>query len=417
MPPRRPVQCRLHSTSYRGPAIPLSDTLADFVPTDPGYAPFGWGMLRGLNMLPVALVLWIATVWSLETIAQTLAFSGWPRKAAPWQELAGLLGAQSARFGVIVAAFLPMLALLVSAVNRTVAHARVWQTIALALAVIGGSLAFSLVWRAGTCALGTVEGSAQTCERLSLTWWWGASVFRAALWGGLVALLLAAQRRDNASSRALLGSRLARLNARRQETEARLQSLQAQVEPHFLFNTLAHIDRLLQMDRPQGRSMLRSLTGYLRAALPLMRERDSTLERELALTRSYLEVQRIRMGDRLQAEIDMPPELAGVQVPPMMVLTLAENSVKHGLGQKREGGTLRIACCAKADRLEVTVEDDGAGLKIGGGGGRGLANVRARLTAMHGPAAELDICNREGGGAIARLTMPLQFSLRAADGA
>ena len=152
--------------------------------------------------------------------------------------------------------------------------------------------------------------------------------------------------------------------------------------------------------------MLQSLTAYMRSALPQMRQADSTLASELALTRSYVEVQQIRMGERLRVEVDVPAALMEARVPAMTVLTLAENAVKHGLGPKREGGTLRIEASRQGDMLEVAVCDDGVGLQLGAGTGHGLSNTRSRLEAAYGSHAALAIENRAEGGVRAALLLP-----------
>jgi sensor histidine kinase YesM len=144
-----------------------------------------------------------------------------------------------------------------------------------------------------------------------------------------------------------------------------------------------------------------------------MRDPESTLGRELALTRAYLEVQQIRMGDRLRVEIDVPHALLGAPLPSMMMLTLAENAIKHGLGPKRGGGLLRIVANLRNERLEVAVIDDGVGLRIGAGTGHGLSNTRARLASLFGVRATLEIENNAGGGVRAALLLPLQPTRRA----
>ena len=167
--------------------------------------------------------------------------------------------------------------------------------------------------------------------------------------------------------------------------EARLQVMQAQVEPHFLFNTLAHVQRLYQTDPARGRSMLDSFCGYLRAALPQMRGNGSTLGREVELARAYLDTHRIRMGRRLRFEIEIPNELLAAAFPPMMLLSLVENAIKHGLNPLREGGSIRTVAASDDGVLRVTVTDTGIGLSTaayGGGDGVGLSNIRARLAAI-----------------------------------
>ena len=166
-----------------------------------------------------------------------------------------------------------------------------------------------------------------------------------------------------------------------QMLEARLQVMQAQVEPHFLFNTLAHVQRLYQIDPARGRSMLDSFCGYLRAALPQMRGNRSTLGREVELARAYLEMQRIRMGRRLRFEIAIPEELLVAAFPPMMLLSLVENAIKHGLNPLREGGSIRIVAASDDGVLRITVADTGAGLSTA------VYGARRRRRAFQHPLA------------------------------
>ena len=199
-----------------------------------------------------------------------------------------------------------------------------------------------------------------------------------------------------------------RLALDREMAAARLQVLQAQIEPHFLFNTLANVRRLYQTDSATGRDMLDNLMRYLEVALPRMRDEHSTLGRESALIESFLNVQKIRMGRRLTFEIDIPTELQALAVPPMMLLTLVENALKHGLNPLPEGGLVRISAAIANGQLVLAVGDTGRGFGEGtSGGGTGLANIRARLGAMFGTAASLGLVGNSPRGITATLTMPL----------
>ena len=187
---------------------------------------------------------------------------------------------------------------------------------------------------------------------------------------------------------------------------ARLQVLQAQIEPHFLFNTLANVRRLYATDPVTGESMLGNLMAYLAVALPRMRAPDSTLGREAALTEAYLGVQGIRMGRRLAFEFDIAEWLRTARMPPMMLLTLAENAIKHGLGSLPEGGCVRVSADVAAGRLRIKVADSGVGFVEASGGGTGLANIRARLDTLYGTAAELTIELNQPRGVIATIVLP-----------
>jgi len=192
-----------------------------------------------------------------------------------------------------------------------------------------------------------------------------------------------------------------------QQLATRLRLLQAQVEPHFLFNTLSNVRRLCQTDASAGRAMLGQLTRYLRAALPKMRAHETSLAEEIDLVSAYLGVQKIRMGERLQTTIDAPQPLLAARVPPMMLATLVENAVKHGVGPLAEGGAIRIKAEKAADALKLTVADTGRGFTGTSGSGVGLANIRARLAALYGERAALRLEANAPRGVAAVITLPL----------
>jgi signal transduction histidine kinase len=191
-----------------------------------------------------------------------------------------------------------------------------------------------------------------------------------------------------------------------QMDEARLQVLQAQIEPHFLFNTLANVRRLYQSDQAAGETMLDNLMRYLAVALPEMRSADTTIGREAALIESFLNIQRIRMGSRLTFEIDVPEALRDTRIPPLMLLTLVENAIKHGLNPLPEGGSVRVRARAEDGRLRLQVVDTGQGFTKSSGGGTGLANTRARLHALYGPEAELALTLNQPRGVTATIALP-----------
>jgi LytS/YehU family sensor histidine kinase len=186
----------------------------------------------------------------------------------------------------------------------------------------------------------------------------------------------------------------------------RLRVLLAQIEPHFLFNSLANLRRLLRIDSDAGQAMLADLMRYLEVALPRMRAEHSTLGREAELVRAFLAVHQVRMGARLQVEVDVPAPLEPVPMPPMMLLTLVENALKHGLNPLPEGGTIRVAASTGEGKLTVSVTDTGRGLVPGSGGGTGLANIRGRLRAAYGAAASLSLQLNQPRGVVATIELP-----------
>ena len=195
---------------------------------------------------------------------------------------------------------------------------------------------------------------------------------------------------------------------KRRLAEAELKTMQAQVEPHFLFNTLASVDYLIETDPARASRMQKNLIQYLRAAVPQMRQASSTLGQEMALCRAYLEILKVRMDDRLQFAIALPAGLSSAAFPPMMLQTLVENSIKHGLEPKPEGGSLTLSADVVDGNLRVAVSDTGLGFGAAGlaGGGVGLSNVRERLQALFGARGRLSIEPNSPGGTIATLVVP-----------
>lgn len=193
----------------------------------------------------------------------------------------------------------------------------------------------------------------------------------------------------------------------KQMVVAQLKTMQAQVEPHFLFNTLATVQHLVEVDPPRASLMLGSLIAYLRAALPQMREAGTTVAREFALARAYLEVLQVRMGNRLLFRLDLPPTLADRSMPPMMLISLVENAIKHGLEPVEAGGQIDISARETGSELHIEVIDTGAALDPAAKGGTGLSNIRERLQALYGNQARLAIEEQRPQGVVARIELPV----------
>jgi signal transduction histidine kinase len=240
-------------------------------------------------------------------------------------------------------------------------------------------------------------------------WPWAVGVL--ALWtliGGLGYALVHFAQEDEQARRRLAEEQLAQQALAAQMTQARLSALQAQIEPHFLFNTLANVKRLYETAPGRGREMLSGLIDYLRAALPTMRQSGSTLRRELELARSYLTILQMRMGERLRFAIDAPPALLEAEVPPLVLGTLIENALKHGLAPLPQGGSIEIRAAGEAGQLRLEVRDTGRGFSGSGGSGVGLANTRSRLAALYGGAATLALAANDPSGVVATVVLPLR---------
>ncbi|MBI5717945.1 MAG: histidine kinase [Burkholderiales bacterium] len=244
--------------------------------------------------------------------------------------------------------------------------------------------------------------------QFTVLWVLGSALIKATYKGRMQAERQAARATETAESESL----------KRQVIEARMAAMQAQVEPHFLFNTLASIDHLIETDPARASQMQRNLIALLRASMPTMREaagggpgtsnglRD--LGRELAVIRPYLEILKVRMEERLATEIDVPEGLHSAEFPPMMVQTLVENAIKHGLEPKPEGGKLSVRAQIVHGKLQVVVADTGLGFgkAATAGTGVGLANIRERLQLLYGPKASLTVAENSPSGTVVTITVP-----------
>lgn len=195
-----------------------------------------------------------------------------------------------------------------------------------------------------------------------------------------------------------LGFQLERSELEREAVAARLALLQAQVTPHFLFNTLANIQALVDSRSPRASDVLRSLTTYLRAAVPRLDQRDATVDDEVVLVRAYLELMHMRMPDRLVFTLVVDPAAERVPCPPMTLLTLVENAVRHGIDPSEEGGRIDVLIERREGRCHVVVSDTGVGLQHSDAGtGTGLSSLRERLKLAFGPDARLQVTGVAGG--------------------
>jgi len=195
---------------------------------------------------------------------------------------------------------------------------------------------------------------------------------------------------------------------KRQVVEARMAAMQAQVEPHFLFNTLASIDHLIETDPSRASRMQKNLIALLRASMPVMREKSTNLGRELDVVRPYLEILKVRMEERLQPQITVPEGLYSADFPPMMLQSLVENAIKHGLEPKAEGGALTVGAEVIHGKLHVSVADTGVGFAKAAtaGTGTGLTNIRERLKLIYGDAGELKIAENTPTGTRVTIVVP-----------
>lgn len=237
---------------------------------------------------------------------------------------------------------------------------------------------------------------------LALLWILASVIIKLTYKGQLLARAEAAQANEFAEAESL----------KRQLAEARMATMQAQVEPHFLFNTLASIEHLIETDPPRAGRMQRALIELLRATMPTLRDGGATtlrtLGQEQAVIEPYLAILKMRMDDRLETELDIPEGLRSAECPPMVLQMLVENAIKHGLEPKPEGGMLRVQAAVMDGALQLTVADSGVGLAPDweAGQGTGLKNIRERLNLRYGPAAHLRVEAGEGGGTRVVVRLP-----------
>jgi signal transduction histidine kinase len=355
--------------------------LTDASPTEPN-------VLDGYtsrSVVPAVLVFWLA--WAGARL--------WWGYATPWLALTAQLW---------VAYALPWLALWALRARQRGNNVG-WSTIA--LVCVGASLL-------GAIASLPLAIDFLPTRLLSPEWW----LRRGALpWGFGLLLhfpgLLIRRREWRRHQGRLAGAEQATAMAElaRQITLAELKTLQAQVEPHFLYNTLASLQYLIRRNPALADEMLTRLHDYLRLALPTMRAPMSTLSRELELARAYLGIMKLRLGNRFEFNITLPPELTAVPIAPMMVATLVENAVKHGIEPKVGDGHIAITALRVGPHLRIEVRDNGQGLAQGApataGQGVGLANLRDRLTSIYGDAARLHIATGANGqGVVASIQVP-----------
>jgi signal transduction histidine kinase len=191
--------------------------------------------------------------------------------------------------------------------------------------------------------------------------------------------------------------------------EAQLRMLQAQIEPHFLFNTLANVQSLIDASPATAKKMLALFNDYLRASLARTRGSKGTVQQEFDLLAAYLGILQIRMGERLAFRLDCPTDLRDCAFPPMLLQPLIENAVRHGLEPKVEGGEVTVTVSRTGGWLRLEVRDNGLGLPASvSGHGVGLSNVRERLSSLYDGKARFELCGQAGGGTLARLELPLQ---------
>ena len=273
----------------------------------------------------------------------------------------------------------------------------IFQTIMVGAALLIGTLIGSFV-----ATLVSGLSTSDVFERHALI----QLLFLGVMFGSIIAYIFSSRAQIADSEARIQEEKIKRLTSEKKEAEANLKLLQAQIEPHFLFNTLSNVLSLLDTDSEKGKSMLVDFIQYLRASLSKIREQNATLGQELEMIQAYLSIFKVRMGDRLHYKIDLPENLKASTFPPMLIQPLVENAIKHGLEPKIDGGEIFINGEAKDGVLRLEVIDTGDGFKNGKIVGMGLSNVRERLQSLYGHNGRLILEEHQPYGLKATIEVP-----------
>jgi sensor histidine kinase YesM len=231
-------------------------------------------------------------------------------------------------------------------------------------------------------------------------------LFLGVMFGSIITYFFSSREQIAESQAQIQEEKIKRLTSEKKAAEANLKLLQAQIEPHFLFNTLSNVLSLLDTNSQKGKSMLVDFIQYLRASLSKIRQEQATLGQEMDMIRAYLSIFKVRMGDRLQYRIDLPENLKAISFPPMLIQPLVENAIKHGLEPKVDGGEILISGIEKNGLLRLAVVDSGDGFIEGRESGMGLANVRERLQSLYGESGRLILEENQPHGLKATIEVP-----------
>jgi len=236
------------------------------------------------------------------------------------------------------------------------------------------------------------------------------SLFRiiilAITFGIVISYFFISKLRLKASKEEIQQERIKRLSSEKETLEANLRLLQAQIEPHFLFNTLSNVLSLIDTNPTDGKSMLVDLIHYLRTSLSRTLPDQTTLDQEIEMIKAYLNIQKLRMGDRLHFRIELPDAVRQIPFPPMLLQPLVENAIKHGLEPKMEGGEIMIKVVEKDDLIRIEVTDTGSGFSSFHNTGVGIGNVRERIKLLYGEKGRLILEENKPDGVRATIEVP-----------
>jgi sensor histidine kinase YesM len=226
------------------------------------------------------------------------------------------------------------------------------------------------------------------------------------MFGSIITYFFSSREQIAESQARIQEEKIKRLTSEKKAAEANLKLLQAQIEPHFLFNTLSKVLSLLDTNPNKGKSMLVDFIQYLRASLTKIRQEKATLGQEIEMIQAYLSIFKVRMGHRLKYTIELPKHLEATLFPPMLIQPLVENAIKHGLEPKVDGGEILIRGIEKDDHLRLEIVDSGMGFKAERDSGMGLSNIRERLFSLYGNKGRLILEENSPQGLKATIEVP-----------
>ncbi len=273
--------------------------------------------------------------------------------------------------------------------------------------LLGGALLFG-------AAVGTIAGAIATQNWFffsSGTYWHLFVVMVISVLFGIAGTYFFISREQIATSKSSIQEeRIQRLTLEKRMTETRLKLLQAQIEPHFLYNTLSNILSLMETDDDKARAMLSDLIKYLRTTLAMTRETTTTIGQEMAVVRAYINIFKLRMGDRLTYRIEVPDDICAQPLPPMLIQPLVENAILHGIDPLVDGGKIIVRVEKRTHQLKVSVTDNGIGMRDNesSNAGIGLTNIRERLKALYGQRARLIVEENRPSGITSTIEVPLE---------
>jgi len=259
---------------------------------------------------------------------------------------------------------------------------------------------------AGFALVSAFLGEQQFVNFLRDPRWIGVMVGSSLLISAILAAIFFVRERQARVEADLERERARAERVEREATLATLRALQAQIEPHFLFNTLANVASLIDSDPALSKRMLERFIRFLRASLAATREETTTLADEGELIAAYLDVMEVRMASRMRHEVRVDPALAALRVPPMLLQPLVENAIRHGLEPRVEGGEVRVSARREGSQVVLEVRDTGVGFAPTTRGGTGLTNIRDRLRLLYSGKAALDITENPAGGTVACIRIP-----------